>query len=178
MDTNSAEADAVSQARGVAWWVVIATLVVVIGGWLTWSPAPQSLPAPVCAVPVTVVEATGERLGCSDEADLVACGPWVAGDRAVLRAGHCERDVGGMSARARLVLGLPLDLNRVSAAELELLEGVGPKLASAIVAYRDAHGAFSDLAALDAVPGIGPATLSRLLPLLAVVAPRPEGAAP
>jgi competence ComEA-like helix-hairpin-helix protein len=60
----------------------------------------------------------------------------------------------------------PLDINRASAAELESLPGVGPALASRIVAYRDSVGPFRSLSDLDRVPGIGPALLRRIEPLL------------
>jgi competence protein ComEA len=55
-----------------------------------------------------------------------------------------------------------LELNRASAAELEALPRVGPALAARIVAYRDAHGPFRSVEALDDVPGVGPATLATL----------------
>lgn len=62
--------------------------------------------------------------------------------------------------------GRPLDVNRASAIELTLLPGVGPKLASEIVAVRARAGPFRDAAALGRVRGIGPKTLTKLGPLL------------
>ena len=59
---------------------------------------------------------------------------------------------------ARLLWGLPLDLNHEDVRELEALPGIGPGRARAIVAGRP-HCALADL---DRVPGIGPATLGRL----------------
>jgi competence protein ComEA len=55
-----------------------------------------------------------------------------------------------------------VDINRASAAELESLPRVGPALAARIVAHREAHGPFGSIEALDAVPGVGPATLEAL----------------
>jgi competence protein ComEA len=60
------------------------------------------------------------------------------------------------------------NLNRLSAAELEALPGIGPALAGRIVAYRESHGGFADIGELAGVPGIGPALLERLRPLLTV----------
>lgn len=60
----------------------------------------------------------------------------------------------------------PLDLNRVSAAELEAVPGIGPALASRIVAYRAANGPFASLEDLLNVEGIGEKTLARLRPYL------------
>lgn len=48
----------------------------------------------------------------------------------------------------------PLDINSASAAELERLPGVGPKLAQAIVEHRAAHGPFAGPAQLAEVKGI------------------------
>jgi competence ComEA-like helix-hairpin-helix protein len=64
---------------------------------------------------------------------------------------------------------LRLDPNRATAAELELLPRVGPKLAQAIIAYRDAaliKPAFTVAEDLDRVPRIGPATVELLRPCL------------
>jgi competence protein ComEA len=55
-----------------------------------------------------------------------------------------------------------LDLNSASAEELERLPGIGPSLASRIVAYRGKHGRFASVEELIRVGGIGPATLARV----------------
>lgn len=60
----------------------------------------------------------------------------------------------------------PLDVNRASAAALEALPGVGPALAGRIVASRDADGPFRDADDLLRVNGVGPALLDRLRPLV------------
>ncbi|MCR8672096.1 helix-hairpin-helix domain-containing protein [Agrococcus sp. HG114] len=59
-----------------------------------------------------------------------------------------------------------VSLNRADQAVLEALPRVGPSLATAIVAHRDEHGPFTDIAQLDDVPGIGPALLATLTPLV------------
>jgi competence protein ComEA len=69
-------------------------------------------------------------------------------------------------ADLRRVFGLPLPLDRASAADLETLPGIGAARAAAIVAEREAHGAFAAPADLERVPGIGTATAERLTPLL------------
>jgi competence ComEA-like helix-hairpin-helix protein len=55
-----------------------------------------------------------------------------------------------------------LDLNSASEAELNLLPGVGPKLAKEIVEYRDVHGNFSAIRDLQQVHGIGDGKFSTL----------------
>ena len=59
-----------------------------------------------------------------------------------------------------------VDLNAASAEELESLPGIGPSLAGAIVAYREANGPFAGVDDLDDVPGIGPKTLENIRPLV------------
>ncbi|MAS35860.1 MAG: RNA-binding transcriptional accessory protein [Anaerolineaceae bacterium] len=49
-----------------------------------------------------------------------------------------------------------VDLNTASAALLTHVAGIGPKLADAIVAYRNANGPFKSLSELKKVPGLGP----------------------
>ncbi len=68
---------------------------------------------------------------------------------------------------ARALFGLGIDPNRASAATLEALPGIGPARAAACVAAR-ADGPYRTLADLDRVPGIGPVTLRRVAPWLAL----------
>lgn len=63
-----------------------------------------------------------------------------------------------------LAPGEKIDLDRAPADELARLPRIGPALALRIVTYRDAHGPFGSLEALDAVPGIGPGTVAALRP--------------
>ena len=49
----------------------------------------------------------------------------------------------------------PININTASAAELEMLPGVGPSTAAKIVAYRDEHGVFASIEAIMDVSGIG-----------------------
>jgi competence protein ComEA len=60
----------------------------------------------------------------------------------------------------------PLNINSASQAELENLPGLGPTRASAIVAYRDAHGPFARIEDIQNVPGIGPTTFEHLKTLI------------
>jgi competence protein ComEA len=59
-----------------------------------------------------------------------------------------------------------VDLNRAGATELETLPGVGPAMARRIIEVRGVLGRFDRIDDLLAVPGIGPATLERLRPLV------------
>ena len=62
----------------------------------------------------------------------------------------------------------PVDLNRATPAELEALPGVGPATATAIITWRTENGGFRRVDDLLEVPGIGPARLERLRPLVRV----------
>ena len=55
----------------------------------------------------------------------------------------------------------PITINRASAKELEALDGIGPVLASRIIAYRNANGPFVTLESLLEVSGIGPAKFAQ-----------------
>jgi RNA-directed DNA polymerase len=57
---------------------------------------------------------------------------------------------------------LIININHASADELEVLPGIGPRLADAIISFRQSHGPFSSIEHLERVPGVGPATVTRL----------------
>jgi competence protein ComEA len=76
--------------------------------------------------------------------------------------------LGWMAVPNRLALGVPLDINQASGAELSQVPGIGPRLAQGIVALRARRGVFSKLENLCEVRGIGPATVTRLRPYLKV----------
>jgi len=57
-----------------------------------------------------------------------------------------------------------LDINTAQSHDLQMLPGIGPSTAGAIVEYRREHGPFESLEALKNVHGIGPATLEGLRP--------------
>ena len=62
----------------------------------------------------------------------------------------------------------PLNLNTADAESLQALPGIGPALASRIVAYRFEHGPFQTVEDLLRVPGIGPNRWERIRPLVRV----------
>jgi len=62
----------------------------------------------------------------------------------------------------KMILGMPLDPNRLTVAEWEMLPRIGPSLAKRIVADRQYNGEFLSINDLDRVPGIGAATVKQL----------------
>ncbi len=64
--------------------------------------------------------------------------------------------------RAIPINGETVDINQADAATLDrVLIGIGAKKAEAIVAYRQANGAFIQIEDLDQVKGIGAATIEK-----------------
>lgn len=59
-----------------------------------------------------------------------------------------------------------IDINAATLAEIETLPRVGPVLGQRIIDWREEHGPFVQPADIDAVPGIGPALLEGILPLI------------
>lgn len=81
--------------------------------------------------------------------------------------------------RARQPPAAPLhvNVNEASAAQLQLLPRIGPKMAAKIIAHREQHGAFHTAEGLQEVSGIGPRTMVLLRPLISVKATLPSTAA-
>lgn len=64
--------------------------------------------------------------------------------------------------------GQSIDINRATAADLELLPGIGPILAQRIIVDRIQNGFYQNVKDLTRVNGIGPVTLTRIMHLLTV----------
>jgi competence protein ComEA len=62
----------------------------------------------------------------------------------------------------------PVNINSATADQLDVLPGVGPATAAAIVAHRESHGPFQTVDQLGDVRGIGPAKLEALRGLVTV----------
>ena len=107
-----------------------------------------------------------DRVGVNLAARVVDGGEVVVPERA---AGGGTRPAyggttgaGGSSGAAGAAAPLAIDLNTATVVELEQLDGVGPALAAAIVAYREEHGGFASIDQLDEVSGIGEARLAAI----------------
>ncbi|MCE5263545.1 MAG: helix-hairpin-helix domain-containing protein [Deltaproteobacteria bacterium] len=79
--------------------------------------------------------------------------------------------IGDMAAVRKLALGLAVDLNRISEAELFLVPGIGERMASQIIELRTKTGGFSGLEDLTALPGIKEKKLNALRGYLMVRTP-------
>ncbi|HPC74680.1 MAG TPA: ComEA family DNA-binding protein [Syntrophales bacterium] len=74
--------------------------------------------------------------------------------RAAGPAGASSVTVGGMTGSMRYALGLPIDLNSASQADLEVVPGIGEKTALRIIDYRRGNGPFRTVSDLRNVKGI------------------------
>jgi competence protein ComEA len=153
------------------------------------SPLPSSTPSPSqSAVIVHVAGAVvspglrtmrpGDRVdaaitaagGASDDADLARVNlarPVVDGEQLYIpKVGEADPPVapggagggtaaGGSGARTTGGTAATVDLNSADSAALETLPGIGPALAARILAWRDEHGRFSSPEDLLDVSGIG-----------------------
>ncbi len=128
-----------------------------------------------------VADAVAAAGGLADDAspDLNLAAPLADGSQVVVpRQGEAAADAvrappaagpgaaGGGAAASAGAGGGPaggaIDVNRADAAALDALPGVGPALAARIVAWRTANGPFRSPEDLLSVSGIGDRTLERL----------------
>ena len=66
------------------------------------------------------------------------------------------------------VLSIPISINSATAEELDALPGIGPKMAQAIVEFRERYGSFSSAEDLLQVPGMGAKKLAAFKPHITV----------
>ncbi len=92
-------------------------------------------------------------LACLATVGLVLCGTGAVSRRASLDSAAPPPDPAEVVHR--------VDLDTAGPAELQLLPGVGPRLAGRIVRERAARGRFTSAADVDRrVPGVGPARVA------------------
>jgi competence protein ComEA len=65
-----------------------------------------------------------------------------------------------------------INLNTATAAQLETLPGVGPKLAALIIEHRQKNGGFKKIEELMTIKGIGEKAFLKLKPLVTVSPPK------
>ena len=74
---------------------------------------------------------------------------------------------GGFPSRSGEV-GSLVNINTATQGELEGLPGIGPTRARSIIAYREAHGPFPDIEAIQEVEGIGEGIFAEIKKLITV----------
>jgi competence protein ComEA len=68
-----------------------------------------------------------------------------------------------------------VDLNTATQAELENINGIGPKKAQAIIDFRKKNGSFKSVDDLDKVPGFGKKTVDEVKKDIVVGSPKAAG---
>lgn len=146
-----------------------ATLVVHVAGAVA-VPGVHELPAG--ARVVDAIEAAGGLTPAADAARINLAAPVADGERIyVLAMGEEAPPVavgGAPSGGTDPSVTGPVNLNTADAAALDTLPGVGPATAAAILEHRDKVGGFTSVEELLDVPGIGEAKLEALRDLVTV----------
>jgi len=137
MASEGAVAEGVADARAplgsAARWVAVGVLGIL---------AVACMAVAIARGPAVAVGVTGADAGAGGKADDVGVG--VRERRVMPDATH------------------RIDINTATAAELDLLPGIGPALAKRVIEYRDEHGAFARVDDLILVRGIGPKHIDRI----------------
>ena len=170
-------------------WLAISLAATVLLGTLLWhwwkrqqtQPVPVALPVVVevrgdvghpgvfmLDAPVTVMRALAAAGGCLCGQDAgtptpLSQQPVITGQRLEVACPDQDSvkiEISEMDAAARLTLGLKLDLNAASAADLALLPGMRPHWAEVMVERRSRE-AWRELSELREIPGIGPRTVEK-----------------
>ncbi|RMB59918.1 helix-hairpin-helix domain-containing protein [Tessaracoccus antarcticus] len=130
--------------------------------------SPGVVTIPAGAIVQDAVLAAGGLRQDADPAELNLAAPVSDGQQVIVGTTAAPR--GEVNHQPGTTLssesGGPLNLNTATASQLEDLPGVGPVLASAILAWREEHGEFTSVAELQEVSGIGPKSFAKLEPLV------------
>ncbi len=126
----------------------------------TATPVPTAVNTPTLLIPTSAARASAVILDVPIEDETVAS---QADDSPPAATSPTSGTLPAPDA-----VGLLVNINTASAAELETLPSIGPKTAEAIIAYRKEHGPFATVEALTDVKGIGPATLEKLRALITI----------
>lgn len=133
--------------------------------------APGVHELPAGARVVDAIEAAGGLAPDADGARINLAAPLVDGERVYVPAVGEEPPpvaLGGVAGPSGASPTGPVNLNTADASALEALPGVGPATAAAILEHRAKVGAFTAVDQLLDVPGIGEAKLEALRDLVTV----------
>ena len=134
------------------------------------TPAPNPTPTIIIKeVPVLVPAAPNSSVSSNSSS---APSGSTSGSNAATPSGipfaKTESGAASSNASTEYLTANPVDLNKATQAELEVLPGVGPKMAERILAYRAENKSFRSVDELDEVKGIGEKRMATLKPLVKV----------
>lgn len=64
-------------------------------------------------------------------------------------------ELGEIDGATKFVLGMPMDINRATAGDLELIPGIGKRTAQAIIEHREKTGKFTTMDDLNMINSLG-----------------------
>jgi|GEM_PF-221601 len=99
--------------------------------------------------------------GPENETSVAPCGCKI-----IASAGGSHIRIEPLKGNLLIAAGRPVDLNRAEETDLVAAPGIGPVLASRIIAFREAHGPFNRIEDLMSVPGIGKKKLAQFQPFI------------
>jgi competence ComEA-like helix-hairpin-helix protein len=136
--------------------------------------APDGHAALWCNRSTTYLEDLLDRLDLSDCQDKILAA--AGGNEMQLTlelSAECALDARPwLSGGAAVLAGAPLDVNRASAVDLQVIRGLGPSLSHEIITFREEHGPFCSVADLVKVKGIGPKRIKQWEKLLTATCPK------
>jgi competence protein ComEA len=116
---------------------------------------------PIGSRVVDAIKAAGGVTKVGDPSDLNQARVIADGEQIYVYAKSGTSTTSTQRAKAKPKSSAFVLVNRASAKEFEALDGIGPVLASRIVAFRKANGPFASIDDLEKVPGIGASTLAK-----------------
>jgi competence protein ComEA len=114
---------------------------------------------------VDAIKAAGNKLTGVDTSDINLAHLLFDGEQIVVGAPRYIASSRGSKSTTSKRTG-PVSINNGSQADLESLPGIGPVMASRIIAYRKSNGPFPTLEELKKVNGMGAATYAEISSLI------------
>lgn len=145
-------------ARWVAALLISGVGLVGVGYSLATKPTPA--PRPVVFVPQQIEPRAG-----TPTPDTLASAPAASADEPIATPATIEPEYPPVP---KLEAGMTLDINTATAEQLQLLPGIGPSRAAAIVEDRTSRGRFRTVEDLARVSGIGPVTVENVRPYVRI----------
>lgn len=116
---------------------------------------------PIASRVVDAIKAAGGVTKAGDPSDLNQARIIADGEQIYIYAKSATATTSKNKVKVKPQGSSVVLVNRATSKEFEALDGIGPVLASRIVAFRKANGPFATVEDLLKVPGIGSSTLSK-----------------
>lgn len=156
------------------WPLILCFCLIGLMGWmiasLVWpQPKTQITLSPLKADQWVVSGASAMEEGLPPESEIVTDNTGIEASEDSSKSAHSKKPrKRHHSAKKKPAHPPVLNLNSASLSQLQLLPGIGPKMAQRIVDYRKAQGSFSSPEQVMDVKGIGPKKFEKLKAFLKV----------